>query len=118
MQPREMTWHPPLLQWTPFILLATCALGAAADLQPSSSQPQPLPKDLVAAWKKAGAAVGWVHVNEFGSPGYEFVDENKATAGDVPAFWGGFKCEGVLSKLPQPETPFALDLGYPGVTDA
>src|SRR5262249_25558988 len=99
-------------------LLASCGLSDAAGQELPKGRPQPLPKDVVSAWEKAGAVVGWVHEDEFGSDGYEFVVAEKGVAGDVPAFWGGFEVKKVLGKLPPPAVPFALDLSYPGVTDA
>src|SRR5262245_3583610 len=84
-------------------LLVSCSLSDAAG-QPSPGElPQPLPKNVVAAWKKAGAVVGWLHEDEFGRVGYEFVVAEKGVAGDLPAFWGGLQVEGVVGKLPPPE---------------
>jgi hypothetical protein len=118
MYPLDSAWPWTLRALVPLALLASHGLGDAAGQQLPSGRPQPLPANVVAAWEKAGAIVGWVHEDEFGRNGYEFVVAEKGVAGDLPAFWGGFTVDGVLGKLPPPTVPFALDLSYPGVTDA
>jgi len=118
MYPLDSAWPWTLRALVPLALLASCGLSDAAGQQLPRGRPQPLPKNVVAAWEKAGAIVGWVHEDEFGRDGYEFVVAEKGVAGDLPAFWGGFRGDGVLGKLPPPAVPFALELSYPGVTDA
>jgi len=75
------------------LLMAGWLLGAAP---PPQKGPEPLPDDVVKAWKKAGAEVGWMGRHR----------RYARTA--VPAFsvrdWRG----GVLAKLPAPATPFGL----------
>lgn len=75
--------------------------------------PRPLPESTVKAWKAAGATVGWIKVDEAGGP----VFQEKAEAGAVPAFRFEKWKDGVVAKLPAPETPFGLDLGKTEVTD-
>src|SRR5262245_17660768 len=118
MYPLDSAWPWALRALVSLALLASCGLSEAPGQQLPRGRPQPLPKNVVAAWEKAGAIVGWVHEDEFGRDGYEFVVVEKGVAGDLPAFWGGFQVAGVVKKLPPPAVPCALDLSYPGVTDA
>src|SRR5262249_32826904 len=78
--------------------------------QPDRAAPNPLPADLVAAWKTAGAEVGWM-------PGgflSQFSQEKQGRPGPLPAF--RFRHvelkEGSLGKLPAPEAPFGLCLEH------
>jgi hypothetical protein len=101
---------------TVLAVLTTCGLSAGADPRPAkNAYPQPLTKAIVAAWKKAGAEVGWMRVRPFGW--FEFLSAKEGKAGDLPAFrflsWKG----GVLATLPVPAA-FGLDLGESPVSDA
>ena len=78
-----------------------------------AGQAQELPAELVAAWEKAGAAVGWMSVFKFG-----FIMFRKGGEGEkseVPAFYFSKLTAGVVAKLPQPQMAFGLCLK---VTDA
>src|SRR5581483_3186324 len=78
-------------------------------------QPTPLEGDTVGIWAKAWAQIGWVRPD--GSRFFEFLPETKGKTGDLPAF-KFFRCEdGVLTKLPPPNAPFALDLSKTKITD-
>ncbi len=75
---------------------------------------QPLPGELVAAWTKAGATVGWMKVE----PGWVLFQERvEGKPGGVPAFkfreWTG----GVMGKLPPPQQAFGLELNSRPVRD-
>jgi hypothetical protein len=82
--------------------------------------PAKLPPELVAAWQKAGARVGWMRVSEFGTP--MFLRDEAGKAGDVPAFQFRPWKRGVLANLLAPGVPFGLDLQdvsiITGVTNA
>ncbi|HVS37947.1 MAG TPA: hypothetical protein VMS17_20475 [Gemmataceae bacterium] len=79
-------------------------------------RPNPSPRDVVAAWEKAGATTGWMSMSESGILVFRSGGEGKA--GEVPAFrfraWG----ERLLSQLPSPDQPFGLDLFHTEVADA
>ena len=69
-----------------------------------------MPKEIVQAWEKAGAEVGWMRHHPEG--GLIFATETKSDAGvaELPAF--SFRWQaGVLPKLPPPAAPFGLFLG-------
>ena len=130
------------------LLLAGGADSALAQPAPKSESPKPLPKEIVAAWQKAGARPGWLGTSGPGGTGLKATGflafEEKATGltGTVPAFRFDVWKDGVVAKLPVPATPFGLDLrgvnvkyadlkelaglkslhtlslGYTGVTDA
>jgi hypothetical protein len=67
--------------------------GAALGQGPGKL-PAALPPELVAAWKKAGADVGWMRVNESGI--LRFLSDKAGKAGDVPAFRFSSWKKGVL----------------------
>lgn len=83
---------------------------------PRDKQPQPLPAEIVKAWRDAGAEVGWMRVKQDGY--VEFVSEKKGKVGDVPAFrfftWG----DGVVGGLLVPAAGLGLYPGGTEVTDA
>src|SRR5262245_29247980 len=68
--------------------------------------PGPLPKEVVAAWEKAGMEVGWSEVMRFGELAFHPA-QTPPQAGWLPAFrvgdldWRERKLKG----LPAPETP-------------
>lgn len=99
------------------LLLAGGAGSALAQPEPKSDPPQPLPREIVAAWQKAGAVPGFMGLTSDGYLAYQ----EKATglAGAIPAFqfitaWK----DGVVTKLPVPEAAFGLHLTGTQVTDA
>jgi internalin A len=71
--------------------------------------------DIVAAWQKAGAEVGWLELDAFGR--LEFHPGSKGQEGEVPAFKLADWKEG-LSKLPRPPGGFGLSFRARTVTDA
>src|SRR5207245_1079370 len=76
--------------------------------------PTALPAEVVAAWEKAGAEVGWMHVNPSGF--ISFGSKKEVKSSEVPAFRFLTWKEGILPKLPAPGVPFGLDLAYTRVT--
>ena len=97
--------------------LAICGLGAFDSARADEKDvPTPLPEELVTAWKKAGAEVGWERVTPGGF--LKFVPEKEGKPGDLTAFRFSSWQEGVLAKLPAPEAPFGLSLGDTQVTDS
>ena len=78
--------------------------------------PARLPTEIVAAWTNAGAKVGWVAVGQFGNLTFrEGVEETKDEVSGFKFFkW----TDGVIGKLPQPETAFGLVLNSTQVTNA
>ena len=86
----------------------------AAEPSAAKDSPKPLPKEIVRAWQETGAKVGWMGINEFGL--FLFSSKPAGLAGMLPAFqFDAWK--GGVSKLPDPGTPFALNLGGTKVTD-
>jgi hypothetical protein len=74
-----------------------------------------LPGEIVAAWTKAGAKVGWLRPKR---GVLRFVTEEPAEAGDLLAFKFDRWTDGLLARLPVPAVPFGLDLSNTEVTDA
>jgi hypothetical protein len=104
-------------------VLASCALGAAARAEPDNQDaPRPLPPKVVTAWRDAGATVGWMKDVPPETGGYRFWEpwRDKGEAGAIPAFrFPERDADGVLAKLPDPETGFGLDFHcgfFAGVT--
>ena len=75
-----------------------------------------LPKEVLAAWQKAGAKVGWIRM-EKGVPDFQTTDKS-SQAGWLPVFVIEDYREGMLKGLPAPDTAFALDLFKTKITDA
>src|SRR5262245_38112756 len=99
-----------------WIALMTALAGAAFG-GPPPDRPRPLPKDIVTAWKDAGARVVWFRVTEFGY--LDHYDEKQEKAGDLAGFnlyYFRWK-KGLIAKLPAPETPFGLDFGGTSLLD-
>ena len=76
--------------------------------------PKPLPDNIVKAWKDAGATVGWMKVEKSGI--LSFVESPEA--GAIPAFRFLKWKDGVVAKLPVPNTSFGLYLSKTEVMDA
>ena len=72
-----------------------------------ANQVQELPAELVAAWKKAGARVGWMSADQLV---LKFREGAEGKKGEVPAFRFPRWTAGVVAKLPQPQTAFGLDV--------
>jgi internalin A len=71
-----------------------------------------------AAWLKAGATAGRMHVDPFGYSEFgHFQSDAKVKLGDLPAFRFRFWYKGLLAKLPAPAAAFGLDLGGTPLTD-
>ena len=124
MQRRYLSWEKVVSALATFLILATGAGSAQPGLPDAKiDQPQPLPEDIVAAWKAAGAKVGWMRgvpafSMEFLFEDTEFVREKEGKPGDLPAFRFYSWQEGRLAKLPVPAAAFGLDLHGTEVTDA
>lgn len=98
-------------------LLAVSVSPLLAD-EPKKEIPKPLPKEVVAAWEKAGAEVGWMYAEPFGSLHFRSM-KTQPKVDWVPAFqiqprvWK----EGILKGLPLPEGAYGLDLNLTFVAD-
>ena len=70
-------------------------------------RPQPLPLEVIDAWKVAGAKVGWLRTKQLGFRSRQLVfhevdREQPAAPGDVPAFHLERWQTGHMAKLPAP----------------
>ena len=112
------------------LLLACILCTAVAD---QSEHPQPLPAELVQAWKQVRAEVGWISTSDDGQPKFR-------RAGDEPEDWSlvlpipvqppprvlpEFEAfhvpewkPGALARLPQPPQAFGLYLTRRGNSDS
>ena len=111
------------------VVLAGCGKQPAAEDNASSSAGAGetsgrafFAKDVMAAWEKAGAKVGWLRTDFEGnlwfSEGTSTTYVNgPITDGDVPAFEFEKWPEGGLTDLPEPAIDFGLDLTSTRVTD-
>jgi hypothetical protein len=105
-------------------LLAICVVGGCANRptekndppQAPNNPPKPPAVEIISAWKKAGAEVGWMRVNKSGFP--EFLPEKQGMAGDLPAFKFLSWQDGLFAKLPAPTHTFGLDLSHTKVPNA
>ena len=98
-------------------LVVAASLGAGSGpWARGQHEPAMPPADLVAAWTKAGATVGWMYADLRLSLLFREGVEGKPD--EVPAFqfrkWTG----GVVGQLPQPQRAFGLCLRGTQVTDA
>jgi hypothetical protein len=110
-----------MVRTTRSVNAVTRAAPAPAAARPANGRPEPLPPKIVAAWKEAGAEVGWMRESALDMPekaGPEFVPEKEGTSGDVPAFRFPELRKGVLATLPAPPAAFGLDLRGGQTTDA
>src|SRR5881275_2993741 len=113
MNPRSSTWNGTIRGLALLVMLATCGLRGVAGAPPAKTDWPSLPKDVVLAWKKAGAEVGWVGVNQSGFLVFLPVEvrgpEEKSVIDVLPAFefrrW-----QTDVAKLPAPPTAFGLYL--------
>jgi len=96
------------------ILASSTEPGAHAS---TGKEPEPLPPDVVKAWKAAGAEVGWMGTVAGGRLQL-FRTLDKGLPGEVPALSFRKWKSGVLPKLPAPEVSFGLKLWYTQITDA
>ena len=79
-------------------------------------RPEPLPQDVVEAWQKAGAKLGWMNTDEHAR--FHSRGKDEGQSGEVPSFrfdvWPGR----IVAELPQPTQAFGLDLLNTQVSDA
>jgi Leucine-rich repeat (LRR) protein len=104
---------------SPPLLLAGVKKGEAKKSElPRADEPEslPLPSEVVRAWEKAGAQVGWMGQDQFGR--LVFQATKVGLRAPVPAFRFGRWVEGVVSRLPAPGRAFGLALGNTRITDA
>jgi internalin A len=122
MQLRSSTWQATLRGMAVLAVLVTSVLSRSdGPLSEKKDPPKPLPEEIVTAWKKAGAEVGWMRVDNFDL----LKPQTEGVPGDLPAFGFSDRAfmglpweEGMLAKLPAPAAAFGLDLGFTPVTDA
>ena len=86
------------------------------DKMVAADTPQPLPENIVTAWKEVGAEAHWLRACPAGFP--QYIPEKEGKPGDLPAFRFVVWHEGLLAKLPAPVTAFGLALYNSQVTDA
>jgi hypothetical protein len=99
-------------------LVAQGSSAAAAKPRDGDVIALPLPGDVMSAWEKAGASVGWLgSVRKYGMWQFNAKRETLDAATSVPAFKIHAWREGMLAKLPVPARAFGLDLSYSDVTD-
>ena len=99
------------------VLLAALLLAGWAEPAGPAADPA-LPEEVVRAWKEAGAEVGWLETNQLGYLSFRSQQPQGELADRVPAFRFIVRWEDNVPKLPDPGTPFGLDLSLTGVTDA
>src|SRR6516164_3739185 len=68
--------------------------------------PMPLPDDVVKAWKKAGAVVGWMGHRWNGDLEFSAVDPKPNHP--IPAFNFNAWKNDIVAKLPPPAAPFGI----------
>src|SRR5260370_5763137 len=98
------------------ILLVASLVGAVPAAAGQEQRPEPFPAEVVGAWFKAGAQIGWLGADRFGNREFRAGGEGKN--GEVPAFLFGVWPAGAVAKLPQPPRAFGLILTGSKVTDA
>ena len=102
------------------LLLGECTGAALAQVEPESDSPQPVPKEIVTAWEKAGAKSGFMgrykRGDRVGFLGFEQSAERLTDT--VPAFRFMAWKNGVVKGLPVPSTPFGLDLHHSNISDS
>src|SRR5947207_2901147 len=98
MPQRTGAWAKSVVGLAVLAVLASGGAGAFSGRGPSDP-PAALPPELVAAWQKAGAKVGWMHVPT-GFPTLVFLRDKAGTTWELPAFQLRAWKEGVLAKLP------------------
>lgn len=100
------------------VALAASFVGATPALALIQQKgPGPLPAEIVAAWEKAGAKVGWLGSNEVG---YLEFRSNMGDRKDqeLPAVEFKVWQTGAVDGLPQPACDFGLSLCYTALPDA
>src|SRR5688572_25341162 len=101
MRPGSLTWPGTIRGLAVLVVLGACGLrGVAAPAPARKDPPKHLPQEVVRAWKKAGAIVGWMRVDK-----HDFLllrPEEEGGAGGLPAFRIPFANVALLAKLPAP----------------
>src|SRR5262245_40517637 len=116
MQLGRSIWQGTAPGMAALAMLLTCGFSGFADQPPAKKDaPKPLPKEIIEAWKTAGAEIGWIRVDKYGWA--YFVPEENGVAGDLAAFRFSVWKQGTLEKLPAPAAAFGLDLGLTQATD-
>lgn len=98
----------------PSVLLVLVGSVVSAQEPAKKVLPKPLPKEVVKAWTDVAIGTGWIKVDKSG----DLTWTSTPDAGSVPVFKFQPWKEGVVAKLPAPESPFALNLVGTQVTDA
>src|SRR4051794_4706005 len=91
------------------------SLSAAAAPVPPPAAPKPLPADVGAAWKKAGADVGWLSADP--QTGGWFRAGETGRPGELPVLAFDAWKPDLLKDLPSPEQPFALSFNFTAIDD-
>jgi hypothetical protein len=82
------------------VCFAPALLGAELGV-PSAQAGEPFPKEISAAWAKAGFRAGWIARGQFAE--IEFGLDGAEQAGRVPSFRSGRWREGLLANRPLPD---------------
>ena len=104
----------PELNQTASIVPSKTSGGPVRQAEQTAS---PLPPEVIIAWKKAGASIGWMD-RQYGwfHTGWFHTEEGKP--GEVPAFRFTKLDPKALRQLPRPDRAFGLCLSYTRVSDA
>jgi internalin A len=109
MQPRYSTWRRTVAAMGALVIMAAGGHpGFTAEPPAQKAPPKPLPKEIVEAWKEAGADVGWMRADKFGL--LKLLLKKEGLDGDLPAFGFSAWKDGLLPKLPAPAAAFGLNL--------
>ena len=84
-------------------------LAAATSFPPAAAGPAPLPPDVLTAWRKAGAEVGWIAIDALGRREWKF-ELDEPSEGAVPAFRFQLLPK-ALATLPVPNAAFGSRKG-------
>src|SRR5579859_2212657 len=95
-----------VLAWLMLGVLSAPAAPAPASKDP----PQPFPKEIVTAWQKVGARVGWMGLSSDGSPDFAETPDGLRDAAPAFGFYSSPWKGGAIAHLPAPEVPFGLVL--------
>ncbi|MDW8244324.1 MAG: hypothetical protein RMJ88_14030 [Thermogemmata sp.] len=105
-------------RWWVALLLMAGAVVDPVQLTAQATADAALPEEVVRAWEKAGATVGWMGIDrQYGYLRFTYNREELAEGSAVPAFRLARWQEGRVVKLPAPSKPFGLDLQSSDVTD-
>ena len=114
MQHKCFSWETAASALAVLLILATgTGTSRAGSPVAQTDPPQPLPENIVKAWKEAGAEFDWQRPSPAGFPRFGFLQavlEKEGRPGDLPTFSFSDWQEGRLAKLPAPASAFGLDL--------